>query len=186
MKKAKRGIAGLLSMALVLGCLGSLPASANANNFKCTSTVDENGVIHTQIILSNDMTFIGTYSPTYSDITKKKVFETSWAIEIPIENDDTQRKIVDYCSDAGHMSYGIPSGSSMLNDKCFNVTGFSTKEEAETFAAGILQKKLVSSFNIGNSFEYYTGADQTLPPGGCVHVYMQTTKSQKVIYHRWM
>lgn len=72
MKKAKKGIAGLLSMALVLGCLGSLPASANANNFKCTSTVDENGVIHTQIILSNDMTFIGTYSPTYSDITKKK------------------------------------------------------------------------------------------------------------------
>ena len=59
----------------------------------------------------------------------------------------------------------------MLNDKCFNVTGFSTKEEAETFAAGILQKKLVSSFNIGNSFEYYTGADQTLLPGGCVHVY---------------
>ena len=171
MKKAKRGIAGLLSAALMLGCLGSLPASANVDDLKCTSTIDENGVIHTQIILSNDMTFIGTYSPTYSDISKKKVFETSWAIEIPIENDDTQRKIVDYCSDAGHMSYGIPSGSSMLNDKCFNVTGFSTKEEAETFAAGILQKKLVSSFNIGNSFEYYTGADETLFPGGCVDVY---------------
>ena len=172
MKKAKRGIAGLLSMALMLGCLGSLPASANVDDLKCTSTIDENGVIHTQLVNTrNNRSVVGNYSPTYSDINQKIVFGTFWAIEIPIENDDTQRKIVDYCSDAGHMSYGILSGSSVLNDKCFNVTGFSTKEEAETFAAGILQKKLVSSFNIGNSFEYYTGADQTLLPSGYVYVY---------------
>ena len=86
-----------------------------------TSTIDENGVIHTQLVnTSNNRIVVGNYSPTYSDISQKIVSGTFWTIEIPIENDDTQRKIVDYCSDAGHCSAGrdaFASSSARLKNK---------------------------------------------------------------------
>ena len=69
MKKAKRGIAGLLSMALVLGCLGSLPASAE-NTSSCISTIDENGVIHTKIGAETNIT-LATHAPIIKIFGKK-------------------------------------------------------------------------------------------------------------------
>ena len=80
MKKAKRGIAGLLSMALVLGCLGSLPASAE-NTSSCISTIDENGVIHTKIGAETNIT-LATYAPDYKDIREEKPEYSEWIISI--------------------------------------------------------------------------------------------------------
>ena len=86
MKKVKRGIAGLLSMALVLGCLGSLPASAE-NTSSCISTIDENGVIHTKIGAETNIT-LATYAPDYKDIREEKPEYSEWIISIPTSDND--------------------------------------------------------------------------------------------------
>lgn len=143
MKKAKRGIAGLLSMALVLGCLGSLPASAE-NTSSCISTIDENGVIHTKIGAETNIT-LATYAPDYKDIREEKPEYSEWIISIPTSDNDEAVK--DYCEKQGYyispLQYNIDSDTRvlMVNGYLQGDTHIEfTKEECESTAADILQK----------------------------------------------
>jgi len=152
MKKAKRGIAGLLSMALVLGCLGSLPASAE-NTSSCISTIDENGVIHTKIGAETNIT-LATYAPDYKDIREEKPEYSEWIISIPTSDNDEAVK--DYCEKQGYyispLQYNIDSDTRvlMVNGYLQGDTHIEfTKEECESTAADILQKKLAEEVTIG-------------------------------------